>query len=158
MLDLRREASHLYKVKHPPKCHFEFFYRFAGIGGIRLAFERIGDVCVFSPEWDNNACKTYKANFNEEPHGDITKIEAKDIPDFDILSAGFPCQPFSIAGKKASFNHETQGTLFFDVERILKKTKSVLACIKTGTHIMVNKEHLVKTSDRKTLICEFLIF
>lgn len=102
---------------------FKFIDLFAGIGGIRLAFERVGGVCVFSSEWDENACKTYRANFGEQPFGDITKIKAADIPDFDILLAGFPCQPFSIAGKKAGFNHETQGTLFFDVERILKEKK-----------------------------------
>lgn len=102
---------------------FKFIDLFAGIGGIRLAFESVGGVCVFSSEWDKNACKTYRANFGEQPHGDITKINANDIPDFDILLAGFPCQPFSIAGKKAGFNHETQGTLFFDVERILKTKK-----------------------------------
>lgn len=105
------------------KGKFKFIDLFAGIGGIRLAFEHVGGVCVFSSEWDDNACKTYKANFGDQPYGDITKIEAKDIPDFDILLAGFPCQPFSIAGKKAGFNHETQGTLFFDVERILKEKK-----------------------------------
>lgn len=102
---------------------FKFIDLFAGIGGIRLAFESVGGVCVFSSEWDENACKTYRANFGEQPFGDITKIKAADIPDFDILLAGFPCQPFSIAGKKAGFNHETQGTLFFDVERILKEKK-----------------------------------
>lgn len=82
------------------KGKFKFIDLFAGIGGIRLAFEHVGGVCVFSSEWDDNACKTYKANFGDQPYGDITKIEAKDIPDFDILLAGFPCQPFSIAGKK----------------------------------------------------------
>ena len=109
--------------KEIKKGKFKFIDLFAGIGGIRLAFERVGGVCVFSSEWDDNACKTYKANFGDQPYGDITKIEARDIPDFDILLAGFPCQPFSIAGKKAGFNHETQGTLFFDVERILKEKK-----------------------------------
>lgn len=103
--------------------NFKFIDLFAGIGGIRLAFENVGGICVFSSEWDENACKTYEANFGERPHGDITKIDAEEIPDFDILLAGFPCQPFSIAGKKTGFNHETQGTLFFDVERILKAKK-----------------------------------
>ncbi len=102
---------------------FKFIDLFAGIGGIRLAFESVGGKCVFSSEWDNNACITYEANFGEKPYGDITKINASTIPDFDILLAGFPCQPFSIAGKKAGFNHETQGTLFFDIERILKEKK-----------------------------------
>lgn len=102
---------------------FKFIDLFAGIGGIRLGFESVGGHCVFSSEWDKNACATYEANFGEKPYGDITQIKAVDIPDFDILLAGFPCQPFSIAGKKAGFNHETQGTLFFDIERILKEKK-----------------------------------
>lgn len=75
---------------------------------------------MFSSEFDDNACKTYEANFGERPAGDITKIDAKDIPDFDILLAGFPCQAFSIIGKKEGFDNETCGTLFFEVERILK--------------------------------------
>lgn len=103
--------------------HFKFIDLFAGIGGIRLGFEAVGGKCVFSSEFDENACKTYEANFNEHPSGDITKIEAKDIPDFDILLGGFPCQAFSIIGKKEGFENETCGTLFFEVERILKEKK-----------------------------------
>jgi DNA (cytosine-5)-methyltransferase 1 len=99
---------------------FKFIDLFAGIGGIRLGFESVGGYCVFSSEWDVDACKTYYANFGEYPAGDITKIKSKDIPDFDILLAGFPCQPFSIIGDKQGFNHETQGTLFFEIERILR--------------------------------------
>lgn len=100
---------------------FRFIDLFAGIGGIRLGFEHVGGHCVFSSEFDADACKTYEANFREYPSGDITKIDAKDIPDFDILLAGFPCQAFSIIGKKEGFNNETCGTLFFDIERILKE-------------------------------------
>ncbi|MCL2321382.1 MAG: DNA (cytosine-5-)-methyltransferase [Oscillospiraceae bacterium] len=100
---------------------FRFVDLFAGIGGIRIGFENVGGKCVFSSEWDDMACKTYEANFGENPAGDITKIKADDIPDFDILLGGFPCQPFSIIGGKEGFNHETQGTLFFDIERILKR-------------------------------------
>jgi len=102
---------------------FRFIDLFAGIGGIRLGFEAAGGVCVFSSEWDTSAAKTYTANFGETPAGDITKINAADIPDFDILTAGFPCQPFSIIGDKDGFAHETQGTLFFDILRILSKKK-----------------------------------
>ncbi|HEX5132864.1 MAG TPA: DNA (cytosine-5-)-methyltransferase [Candidatus Krumholzibacteria bacterium] len=105
-----------------------FIDLFAGIGGIRLAFERAGAQCVFSSEWDPYACKTYEANFGEIPHGDVTQIEADDIPNHDILTAGFPCQPFSIAGVSKhnalgnahGFRHATQGTLFFDVARIIE--------------------------------------
>ena len=98
---------------------FRFVDLFAGIGGIRLGFESVGGECVFSSEWDEQAAKTYEANFGEKPSGDITKIDANEIPDFDILLGGFPCQPFSIIGDKEGFDHETQGTLFFDIERIL---------------------------------------
>lgn len=102
---------------------FRFIDLFAGIGGIRLGFESVGGHCVFSSEWDKDACKTYEANFGEVPAGDITQIDAKDIPDFDILLGGFPCQAFSIIGKKEGFENETCGTLFFDIERILKEKR-----------------------------------
>ena len=107
---------------------FRFIDLFAGIGGIRLGFEYVGGHCVFSSELDEDACKTYEANFGEHPAGDIKKIAANEIPDFDILLAGFPCQTFSIIGKKEGFSDETRGTLFFDIERILKeKNASIYA-------------------------------
>lgn len=93
---------------------------FAGIGGTRLGFHQTGRVAsVFSSEINKYSAKTYKANFNDEPKGDITKIDSEDIPDFDILVAGFPCQAFSQAGKKLGFE-DTRGTLFFEIARILK--------------------------------------
>lgn len=108
---------------------FKFIDLFAGIGGIRLAFEDIGGECVFTSEWDSYAQRTYMANFSgQHPiNGDITKIPAEDIPDHDVLLGGFPCQPFSIAGvskknalgRAHGFADETQGTLFFDVARII---------------------------------------
>ena len=112
----------------PAKPKFKFIDLFAGIGGIRLAYQNLGGKCVFTSEWNNFAKKTYEANFGEVPFGDITKIDEASIPDHDILLAGFPCQPFSIAGvskknalgRKHGFLDETQGTLFFDIARILK--------------------------------------
>ena len=102
---------------------FEFIDLFAGIGGMRIAFENAGGQCVFSSEWDKDSQKTYEANFGEIPHGDITKIHTDEIPDFDVLLAGFPCQPFSTIGQRAGFKHETQGTLFYDVLRIISKKR-----------------------------------
>jgi len=112
----------------PKEGKFTFIDLFAGIGGIRLGYQSLGGKCVFSSEWDKDAAKTYSSNFGEEPFGDIQKIAPSDIPDFDILLAGFPCQPFSIIGDKEGFNHETQGTLFFNIEEILlaKKPKAFM--------------------------------
>lgn len=102
---------------------FSMIDLFAGIGGTRLGFYKTGKVYnVFSSEIDKFSIKTYKANFGETPNGDITKIDAKDIPDHDILVGGFPCQAFSQAGLKKGFE-DTRGTLFFDIERIIKEKK-----------------------------------
>lgn len=106
----------------PKNYTFKFIDLFAGIGGFRLALQNLGGKCIFTSEWDKNAQKTYRANFGEVPFGDITKEKTKNyIPDnFDILCAGFPCQAFSIAGKRGGFE-DTRGTLFFDVAEIIKK-------------------------------------
>ena len=116
------------KRQIPERADFTFIDLFAGIGGMRIAFEQAGGHCVYSNEWNKYCQQTYFANFGEQPDGDITKVDANSIPDHDILVAGFPCQPFSIAGvsKKQSlgratgFEDKTQGTLFFDVCRIIK--------------------------------------
>jgi DNA (cytosine-5)-methyltransferase 1 len=111
------------------KENFTFIDLFAGIGGLRQAFESSGGKCLFSSEWNKFSQQTYEANFGDVPQGDITKIDEKEIPDHDILVGGFPCQPFSIAGVSAKnhlgrehgFKDKTQGTLFFDVCRIIKE-------------------------------------
>ena len=116
------------KITRKKKAKFTFIDLFAGIGGMRLAYEFVGGKCVYSNEWNKFSQQTYEANFGEKPDGDITKVDEMTIPDHDILVAGFPCQPFSIAGvsKKNSlgratgFEDKTQGTLFFDVCRIIK--------------------------------------
>lgn len=113
------------------KPEFTFIDLFAGIGGMRLAFESAGGKCVYTNEWNKFSQKTYFDNFGDMPDGDITKVDAAKIPDHDVLVAGFPCQPFSIAGvsKKNSlgratgFEDKTQGTLFFDVCRIIKEKR-----------------------------------
>lgn len=106
---------------------FKFIDLFAGIGGIRLPFQKNGGECVFSSEWNKHAKKTYFANYGDYPFGDITKINSEDIPDHDILLGGFPCQAFSQAGKGEGFA-DTRGTLFFEIQRILvaKRPKAFL--------------------------------
>lgn len=109
---------------------FRFIDLFAGIGGLRLAFEAAGGTCVFTSEWDQNSRKTYQANFpcDHPPAGDIREVAAADVPAHDVLVAGFPCQPFSIAGvskknalgRPHGFRCDTQGTLFYEIERIVR--------------------------------------
>lgn len=117
--------------KDQSQADFTFIDLFAGIGGLRRGFESIGGRCVFTSEWDRFSQQTYRANFPNDDHeinGDITKVEAVDIPTHDVLLAGFPCQPFSIAGvskknalgRAHGFEDKTQGTLFYDVARIIK--------------------------------------
>ena len=115
------------KINNDSKKEFKYIDLFAGIGGIRMPFQNLGGECVFSSEIDKYAAQTYEANYGEKPSGDITQINAESIPNFDILLAGFPCQAFSIAGKRKGFE-DTRGTMFFEVERILeeKKPKSFL--------------------------------
>lgn len=141
-------------------AEFRFIDLFAGIGGIRTAFEAHGGRCVFTSEWNSFAQKTYLANFPNSAHtlvGDITKVDERDVPDHDVLLAGFPCQPFSIAGvskknalgRAHGFADETQGTLFFDVARIiaakrpaaflLENVKNLLSHDKGNTFRVIKK-------------------
>jgi DNA (cytosine-5)-methyltransferase 1 len=125
---------------------------FCGIGGMRLAFEAAGCRCVFSADWDKHAQVTYQKNFEEIPKGDIRKIPASDIPDHDVLVAGFPCQPFSISGvsKKNSLNRphgfrdQTQGTLFFEIKRILSVKRP-------QAFVLENVKHLLRHDQGKTI-------
>lgn len=132
ILDLETSLKEHYQnapFKQQPieESDFTFIDLFAGIGGIRLPFQKLNGHCVFTSEWDKFAQKTYLTNFGEMPNGDITQISAKDIPDHDILLGGFPCQAFSQAGLRQGFN-DTRGTMFFEIQRILteKKPKAFL--------------------------------
>lgn len=129
-LPLKCESDLFAKLPYGPphQWNFTFIDLFAGIGGFRIAFQRAGGKCVFSSEWDKYAQKTYMQNYGEMPYGDIRPIPKESIPDHDVLCAGFPCQPFSLAGvskknslgKKHGFEDETQGTLFFEIKEILR--------------------------------------
>ena len=125
---------------------FSFIDLFAGIGGFRMAAQNLGGTCVFSSEWDAHAQKTYFANYGEVPFGDITTEQTKSfIPEhFDLLCAGFPCQPFSYAGEKKGFEDKTRGTLFFDICEILKKHRPPMVFLE-------NVKGLVSHDQGKTL-------
>lgn len=137
----------------PPNYDFTFIDLFAGIGGFRLALQELGGRCVFTSEWNHFSQKTYETNFGEVPFGDITKIDEKNIPGHDILVAGFPCQPFSIAGvskknalgRQHGFKDETQGTLFFDIVRILEEKKP-------KAFLLENVKNLVSHDKGKTFL------
>ena len=116
----KQRAPFRYRQSGKPK--FTFIDLFAGIGGTRIPFQRLGGKCVFSSEWDKFAQRTYAANFGDIPSGDITRISARDIPEHDILLGGFPCQAFSQAGLKQGFQ-DTRGTMFFEIQRILVERK-----------------------------------
>jgi DNA (cytosine-5)-methyltransferase 1 len=140
-------------AEESPEGTFDFIDLFAGIGGLRKAFEQVGGRCVFTSEWDSYAQKTYAENFRDGHSiaGDITQVRASDIPNHDVLLAGFPCQPFSIAGvskknalgKAHGFACETQGTLFFDVARII-------AAKRPRAFLLENVKNLVSHDNGRT--------
>jgi DNA (cytosine-5)-methyltransferase 1 len=151
-----------YDVPFPPKTNpkFKFIDLFAGIGGIRLAYQNLGGKCVFTSEWNDFAKRTYEANFGEVPFGDITQIPESAIPDHDLLLAGFPCQPFSIAGvskknalgKKHGFLDETQGTLFFDIARIIAHKKPKAFMLENVKNLVSHDKGNTFTIIKNTLI------
>ena len=112
---------------------YKFIDLFAGIGGFRLGFEKEGFKCVFSSEIDEHAKEVYKLNFGDTPFGDITKLDENQVPNHDILLAGFPCQPFSIAGEKRGFC-DTRGTMFFEIERIISAKKPRVVVLENVKH------------------------
>lgn len=139
----------IFKVPFLPKENpdFTFIDLFAGIGGFRMAMQNLGGKCVFSSEWDEQAQKTYLINYGEIPFGDITKESTKSyIPDnFDILCAGFPCQAFSLAGKRLGFE-ETRGTLFFDVAEILRRKRPKAFFLENVKGLLIHdKGNTIKT-------------
>lgn len=129
----------IFKAPFPCQEHtdFKFIDLFAGIGGFRIALQDVGGKCVFSSEWDTQAQKTYFANYGEVPFGDITKSSTKSyIPDnFDVLCAGFPCQPFSISGKQKGFD-DTRGTLFFDICEIISQKQPKVVFLENVKHLV----------------------
>ena len=123
ILDGVEEKINHYRSENSKNQHYKAIDLFCGIGGFRIALEKLGIKVVFSSDNDNFAQQTYYANFKELPNGDITQINEASIPSFDILTAGFPCQPFSYSGRNEGFSDKTRGTLFFDVLRILRYHK-----------------------------------
>lgn len=119
-----------------------FIDLFCGIGGFRIGFESVGFKCVFSSDFNKKVQETYETNFGEKPFGDITLINPKELPDFDVLTGGFPCQPFSISGKKLGFE-DTRGTLFFDICRIIQEKSPKVV-------VLENVQHLVHHDKKRT--------
>jgi DNA (cytosine-5)-methyltransferase 1 len=147
-----REDAPPYRVNgSAPKSNLRFIDLFCGIGGFRIAFERAGAKCVFSSDWDKFSQQTYAANFGETPHGDIHSVAVADIPAFDILCGGFPCQPFSLAGvskknslgRKHGFEDVKQGNLFFSIADILDYHNP-------PAFVLENVKHLVRHDQGRT--------
>ena len=130
---------------------------FCGMGGFHLGIsqacldhQKTND-CVFASDWVKNACQTYKANFDIQPHGDITKIKAEDVPPHDILCGGFPCQSFSSIGKREGFEHATKGTLFFEVCRLLKHHQTPVCFLENVAGLLTHNK-----GDTFATICQYI--
>ena len=137
----KEEFNSLIQIPYVNKDEkFTFIDLFAGIGGFRMALQNCGGECVFSSEWDEAAKQTYFANYGEVPFGDITKINVENIPDFDVLAGGFPCQPFSSIGKREGFKHKTQGTLFFYIAEIIKAKQPKAFILENVTGLLTHDE------------------
>ncbi|MGJ8677759.1 MAG: DNA (cytosine-5-)-methyltransferase [Akkermansiaceae bacterium] len=155
-------TGHQISYPSPENPKFTFIDLFAGIGGFRIAFQKAGGKCVFTSEWDKYAKQTYERNFGDYPYGDITKIEASEIPDHDVLCAGFPCQPFSLAGvskknslgRKHGFEDETQGTLFFDLKRIIKAKRPKAFMLENVKNLLSHDKGKTFEIIRKCLVTE----
>jgi DNA (cytosine-5)-methyltransferase 1 len=145
------EAKKKYRVKSGKTPKFKFIDLFAGIGGMRLGFQAAGGTCVFSSEFEKNAQQTYFENHGDFPFGDITKIHASDIPDHDILLAGFPCQPFSHAGLKLGIA-DTRGTLFHDIANILDKKKPKVALLENVKGLLSHDKGFTWQTILKTMV------
>lgn len=140
-LPSQKDFNKINNVPYPSKSSkFTFIDLFVGIGGFRMALQNNGGACVFSSEWDESAKETYFENYGEVPFGDITKIDPKSIPDFDVLAGGFPCQPFSSIGKREGFKHKTQGTLFFYIAEIIKEKKPKAFILENVTGLLTHDE------------------
>jgi len=140
----KRKVMTDFKLKLCIKNNFRFIDLFAGIGGMRQGFENAGGICVFSSEFEKNAQTTYEENYGEMPFGDIKNVSEKDIPDHDVLIAGFPCQPFSHAGLKLGID-DTRGTLFYNIARILKEKKPKVALLENVRGLISHdKGHTLK--------------
>lgn len=148
-------------IPYPPPENptFKFIDLFAGIGGFRQAMQSVGGKCVFSSEWDKYAKQTYYHNYGEMPYGDIQQIKEEWVPNHDVLCAGFPCQPFSLAGvskknsmgRKHGFEDETQGTLFFDIARILKNKRPKAFFLENVKNLLTHNKHETFAVIRRTL-------
>ena len=133
------------------KKKLKFIDLFAGVGGFRIALKELGHKCVFSSELNGECKKVYERNFNEKPFGDINNVTPEDIPDFDILTSGFPCQPFSLNGLKKGFSDKKSGSLFYNIAEIIKEKKPKMFLLENVKGIVTNNNGKTLNAIRTTL-------